>query len=226
MSQRFFVTGTDTEVGKTFISCALLRCAQRRGLQSLGLKPVAAGVNKAGENEDALHLMQHAALKLPYEQVNPVCLKSPLSPHIAAAKEGVSLSAQMLLDLLVEPDQAEFTLVEGAGGWLVPISNSETLADFAGLLAVPVVLVIGMRLGCLNHALLTAEAIRASGLKLAAWVANQIDPNMSAIDENLKTLEQRIGAPCLGKVPYFVDAQPTWAAQYLDISKLIDSSVF
>ena len=223
MKRAYFVTGTDTEVGKTFISCSLLSCAQEAGLQTLGLKPVAAGADERGYNDDALQLIDHSTLKLPYEVVNPICLDAPLSPHIAAAYQNRSVDVDGLRAKLHSLDEADFTLVEGAGGWFVPINKIETLADFATSLRVPVVLVIGMRLGCLNHALLTVEAIRASGARLAGWVANQIAPDMAAVEENFETLKSRIHAPCVGMVPFLSDTLPSQATQYLDINKLFES---
>tara|TARA_B110000858_G_C17806179_1_gene478062 strand:+ start:1351 stop:2040 length:690 start_codon:yes stop_codon:yes gene_type:complete len=228
MKQCFFITGTDTDVGKTLCASALLHLAQQRGLSCLGLKPVAAGcenghTTETGElrNTDALSLMQFSSIKLPYEQVNPVVLSRFLSPHIAAELENQQLTAKRLIQGCKAglETNAQFTLVEGAGGWYVPINSQETLADFATELGAPVVLVIGLQLGCINHSLLTAEAIERSGLKLAAWIGNSIDPSMEEKDRNIASLTERLNAPCLGVVPR-VDCVED-AALHLDLSPLL-----
>ena len=176
MSKTFFITGTDTEVGKTAISCALLAAAAARGLRTAAVKPVAAGCDSDGRNEDALQLLAVMTEQLDYEQVNPVALAEPIAPHIAAEREGRRLQAGRLAGLCrgVMLGGAELVLVEGAGGWRVPLGPRETLADLAVQLQAEVVLVVGMRLGCINHALLTAEAVQRDGLRLAGWVANQL----------------------------------------------------
>lgn len=208
---RFFITGTDTEVGKTWVASRLLERASAAGLRTLGLKPVAAGADDVPSpcgqytgptNEDARALMTAASIKLPYEQINPVLLQAPMAPHIAAAQEGKRMTVSRLAGyvrgtLLSEAARdPDLLLVEGAGGWLVPLNDHETLADLARELELPVIMVVGMRLGCLNHALLTAQAIRASGLRLAAWVANVLPgQDMTAQAENIATLEQWLAAP-------------------------------
>lgn len=206
MARAFFVTGTDTGVGKTLVSAALLRAAAARGWRAIGLKPVAAGaVWREGRwvNDDALLLQASASVALDYAQVNPLVLKQAVAPHLAAAAEGVSIDAAALAqhcrDIARLPH--DLLLVEGAGGWLVPLNEHETLADLARLLGWPVILVVGMRLGCLNHAALTAAAIRASGLKLAGWVANVVEPGMTVLEANIATLDARLGAPRLGTIP-------------------------
>ncbi len=215
----FFVTGTDTDVGKTQIAAGLLHLANSQGLSTLGLKPVAAGCEKTDQglrNQDALLLQAVSSVKLVYEQINPVTLIEPVSPHIAAQKEKRILSADRLAGFCRSSFRmADFTLIEGAGGWRAPINPSETMADLVRVLQTPVILVVGMRLGCLNHALLTAEAIRQDGLSLVAWVANCVDANMRALDENILTLQQRIPAPCLGVVPFMDQPSPEKIAQYL-----------
>jgi dethiobiotin synthetase len=174
----FFVTGTDTGVGKTWWTTALLQAAGNLGLRTLGLKPVAAGaaLTPAGwRNDDALQLQAASNLKLDYEQVNPICLGPPLSPHLAARQVGVSIEVEPLaVQQRGCAAQANFCLIEGAGGWLTPLSDRGTLADLASALAAPVILVVGLKLGCLNHAQLSAAAIRAQGLPLAGWIANEI----------------------------------------------------
>lgn len=226
----YFVTGTDTDAGKTLIASALLLKAQQNGLATLGLKPVAAGGAMDGEqlcNEDALLLMAQSSVKLPYELVNPVLLREPMAPHIAAQREGKRLSADKIVGFyrgavmgLRGETKPDLCLVEGAGGWRVPLNNSITMAEVAKLLQLPVVLVVGLKLGCLNHAILTAEAIARDGLVLAGWVASQTDPQMTVVDENLTTLARYINAPCLGFVPPLADPSPEAAADFLNIDPL------
>ena len=205
---KFFVAGTDTEVGKTYVSSCLLRLAFDTGLSSLGLKPIAAGCElNDGEyqNEDALALMKYSSVHLPYSQVNPVALPDACSPHIAAANAGKTVSASRIAGYCRGAllSKVDFALVEGAGGWRVPISPRETMASIALQLNYPVILVVGMRLGCINHALLTAEAIRKDGLKIAGWVANQLTAErMPYFEDNLSTLKSALDAPFIGTVSY------------------------
>ncbi|MFO1340742.1 MAG: dethiobiotin synthase [Burkholderiaceae bacterium] len=201
-----FVTGTDTGVGKTLVSAALLHALAQRHARVVGMKPVAAGlVEHQGRmvSEDVLQLRAASTLAVPPALDNPFALPEPLSPHLAARHAGVALRvADLLAPAQALQARADALVVEGAGGWRVPINDDETLADLARALAAPVLLVVGLRLGCLNHALLTAEAVRADGLALAGWVANRIDPQMAAADENLDHLRARLGAPLLGVVPW------------------------
>lgn len=205
--RHFFVTGTDTDVGKTYVTAQLLRHGRGRGLSTLGLKPVAAGCDRIqGElcNGDALLLQENSSCALPYAQHNPVALQPPIAPHIAAQQAGVALNLAVLNRWYADVRQtpADLVLVEGAGGWRLPLNQSEYLPQFVQQHALPVILVVGMKLGCLNHSLLTAEAIQADGLPLAGWVANQIDPRMAHYAENLAFLRQHLPAPCLGVVGY------------------------
>ncbi|WP_320827634.1 dethiobiotin synthase [Reinekea sp.] len=208
MKKRYFITGTDTDVGKTHITEALLRAAQQRGLTTLGLKPLAAGaelIDGQWSNDDARRLQAVSSLKLPYEQVNPVLLRAALAPHLAAEMEQRRLTVQSLAGFCrgtLMTHRAQLTLIEGAGGWRVPLNDRETLADLAIELNLEVILVVGMTLGCLNHALLTAEAIRRDGLQLAGWVANCLDPQMSSLEANIQTLAKRLPAPLLGTMPF------------------------
>lgn len=222
MSRTYFVTGTDTEVGKTAVSCALLEAARAAGLRTAAVKPVAAGCDAQGRNEDALQLIASMTESLDYAQVNPVALAPPIAPHIAAEQAGRRLQASRLAGICrgVMSGAAELVLIEGAGGWRVPISPRETLADLARTLQVPVILVVGMRLGCINHALLTAEAIHRDGLALAGWVANQPGERMHCHAENLDTLRRLLPGPCLGELPCLSPWDAAQAAQYLDISVL------
>lgn len=204
----YFVTGTDTGVGKTLVSGALLAAARRRGLRCAGLKPVAAGglpVRGGVENEDATLLRGLAAMPLEYAEVNPVALRLAAAPHLAAEAEGRTLHVAPLVDHVARVREAhgiDFLLVEGAGGFLVPLNDRETLADLAAALGFPVILVVGLRLGCLNHALLTAAAIRAAGLPLAGWIGSSPGPDMDLLAGNLASLEARLPGPCLGVLPW------------------------
>ena len=187
MTRAYFLTGTDTEIGKTYITCALLHRAGLDGLRAVGLKPVAAGTNIAGLNDDVEAIRAASNVKLPREIINPYCFEAAIAPHIAAAEEGRHIEYESIkVSCEQAGQQADLVIVEGVGGFCV----------------LPVILVIGMRLGCINHALLTAEAITARGLKIAGWVANRIDPAMSRFDENLATLRSLLPAPLLGVVPY------------------------
>lgn len=222
MTRTWFVTGTDTGVGKTAVSCALLAAAARAGLRTAAIKPVAAGCDASGRNEDALLLMQWMTEPLAYEQVNPVALSAAIAPHIAAQQEGRSLQASRLAGLCrgVMLAGADFVLIEGAGGWRVPISARETLADVAVQLQAGVILVVGMRLGCINHALLTAEAIARDGLRLAGWVANQPGEIMPSYAENLDSLRRMLPAPLLGEMPCLLPFDVEQASWSLSLAAL------
>ena len=201
-----FVTGADTGVGKTLVSAALLHTLARHHRRVVGMKPVAAGlIEHAGQwvSEDVLALRAASTLTVPAALDNPVALPDPLAPHIAAERAGRSVTVAGLLSAHRELQaMADVVVVEGAGGWRVPVNDRETLADLARAIGAPVVLVVGLRLGCLNHALLSAEAIRADGLQLAGWVANAVDPDMPCRDENVHALCQRLPAPLLGTVAW------------------------
>ncbi|MCJ8170343.1 dethiobiotin synthase [Atopomonas sediminilitoris] len=222
----FFITGTDTEIGKTTIAAGLLCAARQQGVTTAAGKPVASGCTQTGEglrNDDALALQAQCEPALAYEQINPFAFAPAIAPHIAAREVGVTLTSAGLAAALapVLGCGAAFTVIEGAGGWRVPLHDGETLADLAKVLNVPVILVVGVRLGCINHALLTAEAIQRDGLTLAGWVANIVEPNTSRLDDNLATLEQSLPAPCLGRVPYLSDASAAQVAAHLDLSPLV-----
>ena len=225
----YFVAGTDTGVGKTVVSAALLLAARGCGLGTLGLKPVAAGCVRAGGrlvNEDALLLQRCSSLSPAYAAVNPVALEPAIAPHIAAARAGIELRAAALADQVREQESsgAEVLLVEGAGGWLVPLNQTETMADLAALLGYPVILVVGMRLGCINHALLSAQAIKTAGLQLAGWVANSVAGEMDCLAENVRTLESRLPALRLGTVPFFAEGcTPEQLNTWLDATSLFGS---
>ena len=219
MSKAFFVTGTDTEVGKTAVCCALLEAARAAGLRTAAVKPVAAGCDGRGRNEDALQLQACMTETMAYSRVNPVALAEPVAPHLAAAHEGITLRVDELADLCRDAmaGDADLVLVEGAGGWRVPLGPRETLADLAAALQLEVILVVGMRLGCINHALLTAEAIRHDGLTLAGWVANEPGERMACYAENLDTLRALLPAPLLGEVPRLSPFDPAVAARSLSL---------
>ena len=214
-----FVTGTDTGVGKSLVAVGLMERLRAAGLSVAGFKPVAAGCDRTGDglrNEDALALQTAGSLPLPYQTVNPYAFEPPIAPHIAAAEAGVEVTVERLVERYAElRGQADTVVVEGAGGWLVPLNERETLADLAVALELPVVLVVAIRLGCLNHALLTAEAIRARGLPLHGWVANRVEGETPRHRENIEALAARLGAPLLGTVPQLKTGDS--AAPYLTI---------
>jgi len=201
-----FVTGTDTGVGKTIVACALVRALLARRATVTVMKPIASGALRmpAGlRNEDALDLMAASRTLAAYADVNPYCFEPPISPHIAAEASKITID----IDLIVEHYQrltatADWIVVEGAGGWLAPISDHESMEDLAVALGLPALLVVGLKLGCLNHARLTRESIAARGVGFAGWVASAVDPEMRAVAENLGTLERLLGEPALAVVPH------------------------
>ena len=198
----WFVTGTDTEVGKTFATCALLLALNRRGHRAVGMKPVAAGTDAHGKNDDVEQLKAASGVTAPPELINPYLFQPAIAPHIAAAEAGVAIDLERIaaaFDRLRET--ADAVLVEGVGGFLVPLGGDRDSADLARRLELPVILVVGMRLGCINHALLTCQAVAARGLPLAGWIANRMDPDMPRWEESLAALRQRIDAPLLGVIP-------------------------
>jgi len=201
----FFVTGTDTGVGKTLVTVALTRALVQRGLRTAVMKPVAAGAIETPQgmrNDDALELLGASNVKSAYEDVNPWLLTTPASPHLAARHDGVSIGAEKVLTAFRRLAAAsDVVMVEGAGGWLAPISSVATMGDIAAQLALPVIFVVGMRLGCLNHALLTREAIRSYGLPFAGWIANKMHSEMPLAGANIDSLASRFGAAPLGIVP-------------------------
>ncbi|WP_114416255.1 dethiobiotin synthase [Marinospirillum perlucidum] len=219
---KYFVTATDTDAGKTLISCGFLQLARQQGLSTLGLKPVAAGAEESDQglvNEDALALQAASSLEPSYSEVNPLVFKAAIAPHLAAAEEGRQLNLERLAGRVRGQflKKADLTLVEGAGGWRVPLQGQQTLADLARQLQLPVILVVRMQLGCLNHALLTAEAILRDGLPLAGWVANTTGEAMAREEENWQTLARLLPAPCLGRVPCLQNPDPETVSQYLQL---------
>lgn len=225
MAQAYFITGTDTEVGKTTIAAGLLHAARLHGLSTAAAKPVASGCVSTAQglrNDDALALLAQCSLPLRYEEVNPLAFEPAIAPHLAAREVGVVLDVASLYQSVrgVLDRGADFTLVEGAGGWRVPLSGAQSLSDLAVALGLPVILVVGVRLGCINHAVLSAETIARDGLQLAGWVANIIEPQTSRLEENLATLAERLPAPCLGHVPRLQSAQADAVSAYLDLERL------
>ena len=202
MTAGLFITGTDTGCGKTFVARALVRLLNDQGIRAVGFKPVAAGAVYTGKglrNDDASMLLAEGAVDAPYELVNPYCFEAPIAPHLAAADAGCAIELATIrhaFDALQA--RADAVIAEGAGGWLVPLGGGLDMAGLAVALGLPVVLVVGLRLGCLNHARLAEQAIRAHGVEMAGWIGSQIDPRMRRLDDNLATLREMLTAPCLG----------------------------
>lgn len=223
MSPAFFLTGTDTEIGKTFTTCALLHAARQAGRRAVGLKPIAAGTDAAGHNEDVEQIRAANALDLPLAVINPYCFAPPVAPHIAAREAGREIGfAPIIAACNRARQQADLVIVEGVGGFRVPLGPEGDSADLAVALGLPVILVVGMRLGCISHALLTAESIIRRGLHLAGWVANRIDPQMSRFAENLATLDVQLSAHRLGTLPHAPAGGAAGAAGHLNLAALGD----
>ena len=225
MTERFYVTGTDTEVGKTVASTALLQAAGSLGRRTAGYKPVASGSEMTADglrNSDALALQRNSVLPLHYEQGNPYTFAEPTSPHIVSADELRPIEASVLsAGLRALEAEADWVLVEGAGGWFTPLSPTLTLADWVKTEQMPVILGVGVKLGCINHAVLTAQAVQQAGLRLAGWIANDVTPPGRRPAEYLSTLQRMLPAPLLGEIPWLgdeVESQPL--GQYLDLSAL------
>ncbi|KER85828.1 dethiobiotin synthase [Xanthomonas arboricola] len=201
-----YVTGTDTGIGKTMASTALLHALRRHGHTAVGMKPVASGCEHTPQgwrNEDALALQAASAPQPDYATLNPYALPAPLAPELAAADVGVTLSLEPIAQAFAQlRAQAEVVVVEGVGGWAAPLSADLDQADLARALKLPVVLVVGIRLGCINHARLTAAAIAADGLDCIGWIANEVDPQMERIEENIGMLRQRLAMPCWGRIAW------------------------
>ncbi len=225
MTQKVFVTGTDTDVGKTLVSVALLQCWRKLGRSTCAYKPISAGCEATKDglrNQDALQLQAVISEDLDYEWVNPIAYADPVAPHLAAARMGQTIDRHDVtagLARLLALD-TDVVLVEGAGGWLLPLDSSATLADWAGEQQMQVILVVGMKLGCLNHALLSMQSIQASGCKVVGWVANQIDPDMAYLSENIETLKAWLNVPLIGCIPYLCESEKHRAAEFLDLSVL------
>ncbi|WP_176472710.1 dethiobiotin synthase [Enterobacter cloacae] len=229
MTERYFVTGTDTEVGKTVASSALLQAARLQDKTTAGYKPVASGSEMTAQglrNTDALALQRNSTLPLDYAAVNPYTFAEPTSPHIISADEGRPIAFSVLSDgLRALERQADWVLVEGAGGWFTPLSDELTFADWVQREQLPVILVVGMKLGCINHAMLTAQAVQQAGLRLAGWIANDVVAPGKRHQEYLATLRQVLPAPFLGEIPWLADgAEHADTGHYLDLSALLPAT--
>ncbi|HAT1569081.1 TPA: dethiobiotin synthase [Kluyvera cryocrescens] len=225
MIERYYVTGTDTEVGKTVASTALLQAAGLLGRRTAGYKPVASGSEMTAEglrNSDALALQRNSVVSLDYDAVNPYTFAEPTSPHIVSADEQRPIEASVLsAGLRGLEAQADWVLVEGAGGWFTPLSPTLTLADWVKMEQLPVILVVGVKLGCINHAVLTAQAVQQAGLRLAGWIANDVTPPGRRHAEYLSTLQRMLPAPMLGEIPWLGDAAESQSlGQYLSLNAL------
>jgi dethiobiotin synthetase len=220
MKTTYFLTGTDTNIGKTLISCALLHHFAAQGQRVIGMKPVAAGVNVEGEYDDVVQLCAASNVSAALRDINPYAFPPAIAPHLAAQQAGMRIEfAPILAAFQTLAQQADTVIVEGVGGWRVPLNASQDSANLAKALNLPVILVVGMRLGCLSHALLTVESIAASGLTLAGWVANCVDETMTMREENIAALQQRIDAPLLGIVPFQRVPDAKAAASYLSLAR-------
>jgi dethiobiotin synthetase len=217
----YFVTGTDTGVGKTLISVALLHALSAGGQRVAGFKPVAAGCDAQGQNEDVLALQAASAPQLLAAQINPYRFVPAVAPHLAAQQAGVEIDlAHVVQRYHALAAEVDTVIVEGVGGFVVPLSRTRTTADLAQQLGLPVILVVGMRLGCLNHALLTRQAIADRGLECAGWVANAVVPAMPFLEDNIAALRERLDAPLLGVVPWQSVPDGRRVAGLLDPGKL------
>lgn len=216
---KFFITGTDTNIGKTYVCCGILRALNKAGFSTVALKPLSSGCQQTPrglESEDALALQSAASIFLPLSTINPFAFLPAVAPHIPATQSNSKLSVQTIVQQC-QPAfaiKADYYVVEGVGGWLMPLNANETMADVAQQLQAQIVLIVGMRLGCLNHALLTYQAIQQKGCHIIGWIANGIEPNMSYMEENIEMLQQHIAAPLLGVVPYGAAVE-----DHLDLSK-------
>jgi dethiobiotin synthetase len=214
----YFITGTDTGVGKTLVSCALLHAFAGQGRRAVGMKPVASACDASGLNEDVQQLQAAGNVQAARELVNPYCFRLAIAPHIAAQQAGTRIELGHIREAFRElASRADVVIVEGVGGFRVPLNDTEDTADLARELGLPLILVVGMRLGCLSHALLTVRDIGNYGLECAGWVANVLDANMAALPENIAALQQRIAAPLLGVVERQTQADARKAAKQLNV---------
>ncbi len=226
MIDAFFIAGTDTDVGKTVASKAILQALAAKGLNTIGYKPVAAGSEKTEQgwrNDDALHLQKAATVEAAYDDINPYALELPTSPHIAAKHEQVTIEYSVLSEKLAQHKaSSDIVLVEGAGGWRVPVSDTDSLSTWVKQEQLPVVLVVGIKLGCLSHALLTAETIRADGLNLVGWVASRVNPGTEHYADIIEMLEERLDTPKIGEIPYVPSAKRQELGKYIDVEPLLN----
>ena len=225
MPKTYFITGTDTGIGKTTAACAILAKAKTQNLTTLALKPIAAGCEQTAEgwrNDDALALMAHMTEPLSYDEVNPIALPAALSPHLAAAKAGRRLTINQITGFCrgALSRRVDLALIEGAGGWRVPVSDRELFSELPKQLRIPVILVVGLRLGCINHAILTAEAVARDGLRIAAWVGNTLEPEPELLAGNIDTLKRMLPYPCLGILPWVAGGDAATLAEAMDLAPL------
>lgn len=207
MGEKLFITGTDTNVGKTYISLGLIKKLNLLGYKTIGLKPISSGCQKINDtlyNDDALLLQKAASVKIPYGCVNPFAFELPIAPQFSAQHDKVKLNTKKIIKALhkslILP--ADFHIIEGVGGWNVPLNDKALMSDIVSTLGLPVILVVAIKLGCLNHSILTANAIKQSGAKLLGWIANCTDPHMLNIEDNIQSIQHWLDAPCLGVVPW------------------------
>lgn len=228
MSEGLFITGTDTGCGKTEITLGLMQALQQRGESVLGMKPVASGAERTGDglrNEDALRIQAECSHQLAYERVNPFAYAPAIAPHLAAESSGRAIDLdQIQAEYRALSQLADRLIVEGVGGWLVPLGADSTVADLVLRLELPVILVVGLRLGCINHALLTQAAMQQSGVQVLGWVGNQVESGMDSLEGNLATLRERLAGPCLGVVPWLEHPSPEVISRHLDITSLLHSA--
>ncbi len=219
----FFITGTDTDVGKTICCKALLQAATVQKLSSVAYKPIAAGcavTNHGLRNDDALVLQENSSIAVSYQAVNPIAFELPIAPHIAAGLENRPISIDLISQGLeyLQQKNSDLVIVEGAGGWRLPLNEQQMLSDWVVAENLPVILVVGMKLGCLNHAVLTYETILNDGLNVVGWIANQVQPDMAYYQENLQLLTEKIAAPKIAEIPYSKDINELDLAQFVDFS--------
>ena len=221
MINGYFITGTDTSCGKTEITLGLMQLLQNQGKVVLGMKPVASGATSTTEglrNEDAIRIQAQGSIQVPYSTLNPYAYEPPIAPHLAAAQAGDEIDLNLISTHCMSLSaQVDYIIVEGIGGWRVPFNKEQSAADLVQMLNLPVILVVGLKLGCINHALLSVESILASGVRLTGWVANEVEPDMLYSSENIATLQAAISAPCLGAVPYMNHPSTVVIAESLDL---------
>ena len=224
MARGFFITGTDTEIGKTTVSVALMRALKQHGYKVAGMKPVSAGCEHTASglrNDDAQKLRRESSIDLPYELINPFAYEPPIAPHIAAAQSGRPIDSATITNAYEKiASQADVVIVEGVGGWAVPIDHRQTMADVAKALNLPIIVVAGIRLGCLNHTLLTYESIKAKGCQIAGWIANHLSENNPVADQNIHYLKQALPITYLGTLPYAAGQQVVSDKKSLNIHLL------
>ncbi|NNF96315.1 MAG: dethiobiotin synthase [Halobacteria archaeon] len=225
MMRGFFITGTDTNVGKTWVTAGLLHAFNEQGLRTIAMKPVASGcetIDGQLRNADAECLMKHMNTAADYQEVNPYSFEPAIAPHIAAKQAGENIDLEKIQQTAEQlARRADVILVEGVGGWAVPLNETQAVADLAVKLQLPVIMVVSIRLGCLNHALLSAQSIRASGLSILGWVANMCDSSDSVSEENIFALQQRLDCPMLAKLPLLNEFDIKKLSSYFDPERLI-----